>query len=65
MRTITKRLTCINRGDYAKNWEAISKIEASYLAKMTARGWKVDPSYRCAGNAMFKFELIIRLTKNK
>lgn len=63
MRTITKRLKCVNRGDTAKNWEAIEKVEARYVAKMQAKGWVVDESYRCAGNAMFNFELIIRMNK--
>lgn len=65
MRTLTKRLTCVNRDDSAKNHAAIEAVISRYVAKMEKKGWKLDPSYRFGGNAFLKYEAYIRLTKGE
>lgn len=61
MRTITKRLTCVNRGNDTQNEVAIQKIVDRYVAKMSVRGWKLVNEFR--GNAFLKYESVLELVK--
>jgi hypothetical protein len=65
MRTLRKRLTCVNRDNCEKNSEAINKVAARYVEKMRAKGWKYSEqaAYICAGNAMFQYELYLTIYK--
>jgi len=65
MRTIRKRLTCVNRGPsveaHQKNMIAIQKIIDRYVAKMNKKGWKLGEIF--TGDAMFQYEAIVYMTK--
>lgn len=61
MRSITKRLTCVNRGDDSQNNAAMQKIVDRYIAKMSKRGWTLVNEFR--GNCFLKYEAVLELIK--
>lgn len=63
MRTIYKKLKCINRSDSAQNKTAIAKVIDRYVKKMAAKGWTLDESYYSDGNEYFTYIAYIRLYK--
>ena len=63
MRVIYKKLKCVNRSDSAQNKKAIAKVVDRYVKKMQAKGWTLDESYYCSGNAYFVYVAHIRLYK--
>lgn len=64
MRTIRKRLVCVNRNNHDKNRCAIGKIQERYLSKMAAKGWELyEDGQITEGNSMFYWERYITIVK--
>lgn len=61
MRTIRKRLTCVNRGNIDKNEIAMSRIVERYIEKMNKKRWILSEIY--TGDCFLKFEAIVYMTK--
>lgn len=72
MRTMRKRITCVNRSDDTKNREAIEKVMQRHLKKIEAKGWRLfaNPGdedragYIAEGNAFFRYERYFTICKD-
>lgn len=65
MRSLRKRLTCVNRGTSSeariKNDIAIQKVIDRYVGKMNERGWTLREHF--IGDSFFQVEAILYMTK--
>ena len=64
MRTIRKRLTCVNRNDGEKNRVAMQSVIDRYVSKMQSKGWYYIPHLDdTAGNAFWYWEHYLSIFK--
>jgi len=63
MKSLRKRLTCVNRSCSLKNDLAIEKVKSAYINKMESKGWyfNKEAALITSGNCFFYYELYLTL----
>mgnify|MGYP003153327055 CR=1 FL=1 len=61
MRSLTKRLTVVQRNNHEENQIAIEKVRSRYISKMEKKGWVVDQIFE--GNDFLLFESVVEMHK--